>query len=398
MACGHRRWNSWHVVDDNLRSLLERSFTVGELGYRTGPFGGWIKQLSVDQLDERSRKVLDECFPEFAGFQRVAQFYRSGGIELELTPKGTTRTDTGRLRRYAGDETLSGGRYYSVCSDASGDDGGTLVWELMSYWSAASLKFPQLVDSTVHVDAARNLRRAMPHLDRPFLMLTAHDIRRVASEGIKLGDSVAVIMPLTIQKVRIDSVVDLRLPVVQDFFADVLGRLEADFGRAGNAAYRGGGSNFTLKRAPESFAALLPTLLTPRPGGTTFHDAIGALCRNAGAAGLVFPSARRDVHVNAGDGAVRGFSGWNFVDYRNAPDVRPEVILQNLGLQMNWLRPEHVGITVDWTDDGMRRRWRVSGAEAGERRRYDLEWEVMAGSRTPSPGWTTWFAARDRLN
>jgi hypothetical protein len=40
---------------------------------------------------------------------------------------------------------------------------------------------------------------------------------------------------------------------------------------------------------------------------------------------MVFPSARRDVHVNAGDGAVRGFSGWNFVDYRNAPDVRPEV-------------------------------------------------------------------------
>ena len=148
-----------------------------------------------------------------------------------------------------------------------------------------------------------------------------------------------------------------------------------------------------VKQTPQTFLEILPTLITPRPGGNTFHQAIGALCRMVGVSGLGFPSARRDVYVaSLRGGLVEDFDGWNFVDYRNSEIILAErsedgiaALMRLFGRQIKWLREEHVGVRIDWKDDRKRRTWHVSGAEKGERHRYDIEWEIRRGARTTSP-------------
>ncbi|MBP6810928.1 MAG: hypothetical protein KA138_05395 [Saprospiraceae bacterium] len=384
------------MYSDNIKQLMAQAFEIGSLAYQTGPVKCWLKQIRVDQLDKRSRLILAECFPDFDGQFAVSEFYQSSGYEFEYSKYRTLRTKTGRLRRYAGDETLPGGRYHSICQDASGNDGGTLVWELMSYWGNQSRMFPELIDSTVHVSLANKLRETIPNLDRPFLMLKYREISEISDQGIILGDSTAIVLPLTIQEVVLDSVVDLRLPVVQDFFSNVLGRLEAALGMTGNFS-DGKVVTQTLKEAPADFRELLPTLLSPQPGGSTFLDAIGAICRNSGVKGLVFPSSRLDSNIEyVRSEGIKTFSGWNFVDYRDSPYVAPKVLLELLGLQVQWLQPYEVGIQIEWEEDSERRAWKVIGAEKGERQRYGLEWQIMAGQKRLSPSWNPWFAARQQ--
>jgi hypothetical protein len=91
---------------------------------------------------------------------------------------------------------LPGGRYVSVCDDESGADGGTLVWEMMSYWTSRAKFFPELIDSTVHINAAQELRRMHPDVfgTADFLVLGASEIRSVTWENnrplIKLGSTI----------------------------------------------------------------------------------------------------------------------------------------------------------------------------------------------------------------
>jgi hypothetical protein len=162
--------------------------------------------------------------------------------------------------------------------------------------------------------------------------------------------------------------------------------MEVEMGRVGNIR--------THKEVPHSFRELLPTLMTPGIGGTSFHQAVGAWMRSNRIAGLVFPSSRRNARTASEGLEVTDFDGWNFVDYRDSPIVDYERLF---GLQPDWLREEDTGIQLaDWLDDGNKRAWRIQGAEEGERRRYDLEWEVLAGRRTPSLVWDTRFGAREQ--
>lgn len=145
----------------------------------------------------------------------------------------------------------------------------------------------------------------------------------------------------------------------------------------------------TLKEAPADFRELLPTLLSPQPGGSTFLDAIGAICRNSGVKGLVFPSSRLDSNIEyVRSEGIKTFSGWNFVDYSgDSPYVAPKVLLELLGLQVQWLQPYEVGIQIEWEEDSERRAWKLSVQKKGERQRYGLEWQIMAGQKRLSPSW-----------
>ena len=382
--------------EELIKQLMEFAFALPVVADDIGPLRAWTKQLRVDTLDTKSRETLDACFPAFEGLRRTAKSQADSGIKVDRTSRGAYRVATGRHRRYAGDETLPGGCYYSICNDSSGNDDGTLVWELMSYWDNTSTKFPSLLDSTVHTDDAVPYRLLYPHLaEREFLMVTVRDIVSVNSEGIRLGETEKVFVPLSIEEVEINFVMDLRHPLMQDCVAQVLGSLEAILGSQGMLL--DGIRHHNLKDPPGDFATLLPTLISPHPGGTMFHDAIGALCRSAQGNGLVFPSARKDVFVSSRrDGKIESFSGWNFVDYRRAPPMNPDVAVSLLGSQIQWLTPASIGIDLEWRDDGDRREWKVSGAEAGERRRYDLEWMIKAGTMSPLSDKSPYFAARER--
>src|SRR3954463_13664151 len=62
--------------------------------------------------------------------EAAAQLNRS-----QLQSGGTYDITQGRFRRYAGGRDLPAGKYFSVCHDESGNSGGTLCYELMSYWN-----------------------------------------------------------------------------------------------------------------------------------------------------------------------------------------------------------------------------------------------------------------------
>ena len=82
---------------------------------------------------------------------------------------------------------------------------------------------------------------------------------------------------------------------------------------------------------------------------------------------LSFPQLGRMFSSPVGGTAISIHSaGGIFVDYRRAPPVNPDVAVSLLGSQIQWLTPASIGIDLEWRDDGDRREWKVSGAEAGE--------------------------------
>lgn len=354
---------------------------------------GWIKQIKTERLDDHSRELIDGCFPEFLGQGQVSSWLKAADVSFSVTSKGTFPTNHGRLRRFAGDQTLPGGRYFSVCSDEAGADGGTLVWELMSYWTSRAKFFPNLIDSTVHTKEAEELRRSHPKVfgSANFLLLGVAEIESVTLEDgrpvIKLGKQIGKVLPLDVVQVEIASVLDLRLPSAQRWFTDTIGKLEVDAGHSNEFGIR------TIKDYPASFRDILSTLITPSPGGNAFHQAVGAWLRNNSVFGLVFPSARRNGSLSATSESVSNSDGWNFVLYHDSPKVEGPSLF---GLQSKWLRDCDVGIEIkDWTADDSHVHWQLSGPEEGERRRYDLQWEIRTGRRSESPIWESRFGARE---
>jgi len=219
---------------------------------------GWLKQIKTERLDGHSRELIDCCFLEFLGQGQVSSWLKAPDVSFSVTSKGTFPTSHGRLRRFAGDHTLPGGRYFSVCNDESGADGGTRVWELVSYWTSHAKFFPNLIDSTVHTKEAEELRRSHPHLfgSANFLLLGAAEIQSVALEDgrpvIKLGTQIAKMLPLDVAKVEIARVLDLRLPSGQQWFTDTFGKLEVDVGHSNEFGISTG------KDYPARFRDVLP--------------------------------------------------------------------------------------------------------------------------------------------
>ena len=194
-------------------------------------------------------------------------------------------------------------------------------------------------------------------------------------------------LPLDVVEVEIAKVVDLRLPKTQRWFVELFGKLEADAGRTNKFGIR------TIKDCPNSFCNILPALLDPSAGGSAFHQAIGAWLRNNGVFGLVFPSSRRNGCVDANSEGVVHSDGWNFVLYHDSPKVNaPDMF----GLQPKWLRDCDVGIEIhDFTADSSYTHWQLSGPEEGEKRRYDLQWEIRTGRRMESVVWESRFGGRE---
>ena len=157
----------------------------------------------------------------------------------------------------------------------------------------------------MHVNEARELRTQYPHRlgTAHFLLLGVAEVQSVVLRdgqvAIELGDQIAKILPLKVTEIDAASVLDLRLPDAQRWFTEYFGGLEVESGRRNDHGIR------TIKETPESLRDILPTLVTPTPGGTTFHQAVGAWLRANGVFGLVFPSARRNgsLHVTT-DGVV----------------------------------------------------------------------------------------------
>ena len=201
----------------------------------TTNFQAVVKQVPVVDLDPEDRTVLDLCFPEFLQEGDRMADYEDLGIAQLYTAYQSRPVHWGRLRRYAGSPELGPGRYYALCTREDGFDGGTLMNELMTYWSDATMVWPGLTDST-HLPPEERAQHA--ELDAPKLCIhvTRYGPRRrfLRSTTIEKLDEFVHLLPLPVRRVEIKNVLDLRIPEAQTWFFEYFVRLEEKIGLEGH--------------------------------------------------------------------------------------------------------------------------------------------------------------------
>ena len=317
------------------------------------------------------------------------------GIAQLYTAYQSRPVHWGRLRRYAGSPELDPGRYYALCTREDGFDGGTLMNELMTYWSDATMVWPGLTDST-HLPPEERAQHA--ELDAPKLCIhvTRYGPRRrfLRSTTIEKLDEFVHLLPLPVRRVEIKNVLDLRIPEAQTWFFEYFVRLEEKIGLEGHVLDQSPDvrvSTFKYHK-PVDCVDLLATLVVPGLGGSIFHQAVGAWLRSHDVAGLVYPSARcdaswqllRDERDANGHGQLEvSFSGWNFVDYRRSGPADWKSLFGRLP---TWVLPMRAGISVT-RPEGEKPGWEIHGAEVAERRRVQLSIDVMLGKVRTPPDW-----------
>jgi hypothetical protein len=331
-------------------------------------FKGYLKQLRPDQLTADQRNLLADCFPEFENRPGVREAYERFGLRWRVSGSGVVPVTWGRLRRYAGGTELPPGRYYTVCHNASGFDNGVLVNELLSYWSEATMVFPDMLDDlTLMPDKT---------IRKPLLVVRASGYEVELSCVKKIGE-IEEEMPLSVTRQEINDVLDLRMPDAQAWFFDTFTSLEEKFGERGQGADGRVLVTFKVRRLRD-FVDLLPTLLASRTGGHTFHQGIGAWLRTHGISALIYPSARSNTFLRHVSDRC-GFSGWCLVDYRDAGPAEWEPLF---GRMPSWARLDGGSpITVTRFND-QSSGFEVRGIEERERNRVRHARDRLLGLRS----------------
>ena len=147
-----------------------------------------LKQLRLDMLEERTKTFLNLVFPGFLQLLGVAN-------PIILTP--LQDFSEGRFRRYSGDVEFSRGRYYTVCRNSNGDDGGTLAAELMAY-SARKQMIVWITDPSVpgHGEQAIQSQIRAHYGDQPCLCISVAELSSIENRIANVGQAVYVILPL----------------------------------------------------------------------------------------------------------------------------------------------------------------------------------------------------------
>jgi len=281
-----------------------------------------LKQLDTEHLEPAAQRVMSLFSSARDNWDRNHQRWIEEG--RAHAPDYEVRTDERANRRFAGDGYLSSTRYFSVCRDADGYDGGTMERELTAYHNPIGQGILDVHD----------LSNEPWEPDRPaaFLLLvppvtaTRHEWLQ---ESARQWAPTAIFLPVRITEVSFSRLIDLRVPHVADWFTRNLTRLHwLDGEDAATPAFRS-------KPPLDRFLELLPSLLVQDLGGGNGATRIaGQWLRSLGAEALVFPSARSNCRVEVRDGNVVDSYGWNLVDYRDAMPAR----FQSFDLTETWPR------------------------------------------------------------
>src|ERR1051325_10529652 len=84
----------------------------------------WLKRVDAELLNETGARAMKYAFPMFL----TSEQFQSSALKANQIWPGD-----GQERRFAGDQNLPRGRYYTVARDETGDDQGTLTDELEAY-------------------------------------------------------------------------------------------------------------------------------------------------------------------------------------------------------------------------------------------------------------------------
>src|SRR5260370_12097879 len=97
----------------------------------------WVKQLEQSWFNETAFVTLKSVFPLFYSPE---EFNSSPLAENQIIPGDSQE------RRFAGDQFLPRGRYFSIATDETGADSGTLAAELDAYYDPATVGPVEVAD------------------------------------------------------------------------------------------------------------------------------------------------------------------------------------------------------------------------------------------------------------
>jgi hypothetical protein len=334
----------------------EMSILSGPSGLQipTCTFDGSVKTTSLN--DPFIRAVFEKAFPAFIAGK---QYYANADIF------------SGRYRRFAGSDNLPRGSYSSVCGWDQNDDGG-LAREVFSYVYPEETGIVLVDDmSNPHVAASINAGYGSQFESGQYLLVLSVEPEQVVSpqwreRAMVDGELLNFFaIPCATQHKKLEKVIDLRLPVVQDWFFKIFSDREwLNIG-------------FPLPDM-EFFLELLPFLVGQRRGGNPVTQAVGRELRLWGINGLVYPSARCDAAVVLEHGDVVDWYGWNLVDYSVGRKENQELKLfdvmavtelrelaSDLQTGFKFYQVPFGQITIKHTTEGPRQgSWQIAGLEA----------------------------------
>jgi hypothetical protein len=285
-----------------------------------------VKQVNPSALNTSERNFLNAAFGGFlTGVEPPGPVH---ALLAAISPNVFQEGD--RLpRRYAGDRTLPYGRYYTVCEDAEGNDSGTLIDELMFYTSARIAEgHVEALDPTISTQREKIGLLGMDTSSRERIVVRFTPFAQSSHAALPL--SIALSIPVVIQELHVDNVLDLRRPVALDWIFRTIPNLHIILNDKNEVQHC-----FPFRAKLTEFADIIPSLVDQQRGGGNFDKLVGLYLRQLGVSGLVFPSARNDAYTYVVNGEPQEFHGWSFVDYRDAPS--PEIVAF-LELRPGWPR------------------------------------------------------------
>jgi len=306
-------------------------------------FSGYVRQISRAGVSPGERALIDAAFGGF-----VANFLPGGEVmeslkrfdpHQENLQVGLSKTP----RRFAGDDSLPGGRYATLCTGPDGDDGGTLIGELRFYTDSAAANAYIIAYDPV-IPAHRDLltqKRLGLGVGGNHIYLNVIPFDQGGSREVPFGFFTG--FDVEVRQVTTDGVLDLRRPDAANWLARTISSLRIDLGDGQSLRC------FPHRPDLDSFPGLLPAIADQAKGGGNLHLITGLYLRQLGVAALVFPSARTDFSVYCSDGAPVQWRGWTLVDYRDAPVPTLSVFFE---LRSDW--PSE--LVLEGGDDGGRHR------------------------------------------
>lgn len=302
-----------------------------------------LKQVDPQRLGELGRAALTLFSSFWQEWERTKEEIAKK-TEQELRASLGRRSwdveaSTSADRRFSGDGHLARGRYYSVCHEANGFDGGTMVRELTAYHDPLSSGILDIHDVQDEMKTDSDPSRSRDN-DPPLYLLQipgfSRDLHPWLTPFNQGHDTVQVVLEAAVTEARFERLIDLRIPTVAEWFTQNLTRLRW-LSRDGEKT-----AAFPNKPPLDRFVDLLPSLLTQSLGGGGASSLIaGQWLRCLGADGLVFPSARSDASLTITGDRVEQFRGWNLIDFRDSPTIQ----ISSFDLTAGWIR--HVAAEVD---------------------------------------------------
>lgn len=284
-----------------------------------------LKQVALSGLGDLQRHALSTALLGYGLTEDPGRAERATAEISEAFAGAPVEFDPTRPRRFAGDRTLPRSRYSSVADNATRSDHGTLLHEMSAYLVGSS--YPGLVaffdnDGAntmealgILADVPKRNYRALD-LAVPSLLVGLRPVQGdpVLRDAYGKGRQYVVQVPYELTTSTISDALDLRRPADRDWLVEQFGTtFEVD------------DEVFPVllgRRPPIGFRQLLPSLLDQWLGaGWSTGNMAGFFARQAGAGGLVYPSARSDPWVDVEHGTVAGSGGWCFVSYAGAPDM-----------------------------------------------------------------------------